>query len=245
MIKKIITLFIFMFGISPLFAHYIWLETASTGKLNKEHTVRVYFGEYTYGKIEKVDDEAFQNVKDFTIWVVSPNGTKQKLKPVAKTDFYEATFVPTQDGTYTITLDNKNMDVLDYTKYDYAIFKPQYHAKTKVVVGEVVNETKPTNPNSIEIIDVSKSLVTQNSEVILKVLYKGSPLMDNEVSIFIQDLWSKKLTTNEKGEVSFKLPFKTTYTIETTFEEKTPGKFKGKDYALTWHCATYCIKLHH
>lgn len=241
--KKVVLTLLFLFAISPIFAHYIWLETAPTGKINKEHFVKVYFGEYTHGKLEKVNDEAFKNVKEFTLWLVSPNGKKQNLTVVPHENYYEASFVPTKNGTYTIALDNKNMKVLDFTKYDYTIFKPQYHAKTKVIVGNSIANLKETNTNSIEIIDVSKTPFSKNSEVTLQVFYKGKPLAKNEVSIFIQDLWSKKLTTNKKGEVTFKLPFKTTYTVETTFEEKTPGKFKGKDYELIWHCATYCVQL--
>lgn len=241
--KKLILTTLLFFAISPIFAHYIWIETTPTGELNSKHTVKVYFGEYTYGVLEKTDGDAFKNVKDFNLWLVLPNGTKEKLNVIAKSNYYQASFIPKQKGTYTIALDNKNMEVLDFTKYNYTVFKPQYHAKAKVVVGEVINNLKETNANSIEIIDKSKTPFAQNSEVILKILYKNSPLKDNEVNIFIKDLWSKKLKTNKNGEVIFKLPFKTTYTIETTFEEKTPGKFKGKEYKLIWHCATYCIKL--
>ena len=46
---------------------------------------------------------------------------------------------------------------------------------------------------------------------------------------------------NEKGEVSFSLPWNTKYTMETTFEERVPGTFNGKEYEFIWHCATYCI----
>lgn len=240
--KSLITLLLLLL-VTPMFAHYMWLETSPTGTLNNAHTVKVYFGEYTYGVIEKVDSLAFQNVKDFNLWLVSPSGKKQKLDTTAKTEYYEAVFTPIENGTYTIALDNKNMEVMDYTQYDYTIFKPQYHAKTKVVIGEKINNLNETNSDSIEIVDVSKTPFTKNSEVTLKVLYKGKPLADNEVSIFVSDLWSKKLTTNTDGLVTFKLPWPTTYTIETTFEEKTPGNFKGKEYKLIWHCATYCIKL--
>ncbi len=76
------------------------------------------------------------------------------------------------------------------------------------------------------------------------VLFKSKPLADQEVVIYISDLWSKKLTTDENGEVRFKLPWdKTLYTVETTYNEDVPGKYEGRDYDFIWHCATYAIAL--
>ncbi len=241
--KKSILTILLLFVFTPIFAHYIWIETTPIGTLNNEHSIKIRFGEYTHGVIEKVNGKSFSSVKDFSVWVIAPNGTKTALQVTPQLNYYKAVFTPTEKGTYTIALDNKKMNVLDFTKYNYTIFKPQYHAKAKVIVGDVVANQKETNSDSIEIVDISKTPFTQNSKVILKVLYKGKPLAKNEVSIFVQDGWTKKATTNKNGEITFKLPFKTTYTLETTFEEKTPGKFKGKDYKLIWHCATYCINL--
>ncbi|MEE9361501.1 MAG: DUF4198 domain-containing protein [Cellulophaga sp.] len=239
--KKVL-LFIALFTITTsTFAHYLWIETAATGSLNTKHEVKIRFGEYTHGVIEKVSGDAFQGVSDFKVWLISPNGTKTSLTLTPKNDFYLGYFIPTENGTYTIALDNKNMDVLDFTKYDFGIFKPEYHAKAKVQIGTEITATISTNKEGIEIIDLSKIAFNADTEVILKVLFKGSPLQKNEIKVFISDLWSKTLTTDENGIVSFKLPWKTTYTLEATYNEKTPGKYNGTEYEFIWHCATYCI----
>lgn len=225
-------------------AHYLWIETAPNAKLNEEHLVKVRFGEYTYGAIEKVGSEAFNGVKNFKLWLVSPNGEKIELETNAGSDFYSARFTPSENGTYTIALNNTEMEVLDYTEYDFGIFKPQYHAKAKVTVGDTPKALTTTNFEGIEIIDLSEKLAQAGNEVKLKVLFKGEVLVEQEVVIYVSDLWSKKLTTDENGEVRFKLPWnETLYTVETTFNEDLPGKFNGKDYEFIWHCATYAIAL--
>lgn len=143
--RKIIVTLLLIFSATQMFAHYIWLETAHKGKLNQPQTIKVRFGEFTHGVFEKVNGEAFQNAKEFTLWLVQPDGTKKELKVIPKEDYYLATFTPKENGVYTLALDNKNMEVLDYTKYDYTIFKPQYHAKAKVLVGNAITNLKERN----------------------------------------------------------------------------------------------------
>ncbi|RLK02971.1 DUF4198 domain-containing protein [Tenacibaculum discolor] len=239
--KKSILTLLFLAVISNSFAHYIWIETNPSGRVNNKHEVKIRFGEFSEGVIEKVDGEHFSNVKDFTVWLIAPDGSKTSLQTIAKNDYYSTSFIPKQKGTYTIALDNKKIKVFDYTKYDYTTFKPEYHAKARIVVGNSISELKPTNPKGIEIIDVTPKLHNRSDKITLKVLYKNLTLKNGEITLFSGDKWSLKGKTNEKGLVTFKLPKKTTYTVEATHEEKTPGTFKGDDYKIIWHCATYFI----
>ena len=121
---KILGLFILLLLAKPAFAHYLWIETAATGKQNQKQEVRVYFGEYTYGVIEEVAGDAFKGVSDFKLWLVDPSGKKMQLNTTAKKDHYAAAFTPTKPGAYLVYLENRNIDVLDYTEYDFGIFKP-------------------------------------------------------------------------------------------------------------------------
>ena len=88
-----ITLTLLLFSISPMFAHYLWLETDRTGSLNKEQEVRVYFGEYTYGVIEKVKGENYPSVSKFTLWLIHPNGKKTALKISSKEEYFTCLFL--------------------------------------------------------------------------------------------------------------------------------------------------------
>ena len=218
-------------------AHYLWIETNTNGKLGQSQEVRVHYGEYTYGVIEKVEGEAFPAVSKFTLWVISPDGSKTELKTEPKEDHYLASFTPSQNGVYTIALNNNEIDVIDYTQYDFGIFKTHYHSTAKVKVG-TDGDTKAENPEGI----VVKQLENDGKEIKLQVLYKGEPIPKNELKVYVADLWSKTLYTDDNGEVSFALPWDTKYIVETTTKEEIPGTYNGEEYEFIWHCATYCIK---
>lgn len=217
-------------------AHYLWIETNGNGILGQPQEVRVHYGEYTYGVIERVEGEAFPLVSKFTLWVIAPDGAKMPLSAKAQEDHYLATFTPEKPGVYTIALNNNEIDVIDYTQYDFGIFKTHYHATAKVQVG-TDGGTKTANPEGI----VVKQLENDSDEIKLQVLYKGEPITQNELKVYVADLWSKTLYTDDNGEVSFALPWNTKYIVETTTKEEIPGTYNGEDYQFIWHCATYCL----
>src|SRR5690606_12738447 len=130
--------------------------------------------------------------------------------------------------------------VIDYTQYDFGIFKTHYHSIAKVEVGNSVKETVAQNPEGLAIVDVSAK-DAKSDKATLKVLYKGQPVKENEVTVFVADQWSKKVYTDANGMVTFDKPWKTKYVIEVTKKEEVPGSFNGKDYQFIWHCATYNI----
>ncbi|MDC6362567.1 MULTISPECIES: DUF4198 domain-containing protein [Flavobacteriaceae] len=233
-----IALMLLLFGMATANAHYLWIETEGNGTLGQPHEVRVHFGEYTYGVIEKVKGEAFPSVSKFTLWVIAPDGSKIELKTTPEEEYYLAHFTPNENGVYTVVMNNNEIDVIDYTQYDFGIFKTHYHSTAKVQIGNTDADTKTANPNGI----VVKQLTHNGNEVKLQVLYKGQPLAKNELQIYVADLWSKTLHTDDNGEVSFALPWNTKYIVETTTKEEVPGSYKGEDYQFIWHCATYCIK---
>lgn len=241
--KKFFLLFTFLVLSTNSFAHYLWVETNATGKLNQKQEVKIFFGEYTYGLTEKVGEEAFNKVKKFTVWAVAPNGEKTKLNVEAGDLFYKTSFTPKVNGTYTIVVNNNEIDVVDYTQYDFGIFKTHYHCLAKVDVGNKANDTAAVNPDGITIVDVSKKEHLENGEVTLKILYKGETVKEKEVDLFVKDLWTKKVKTDANGLVKFNLPFNTKYIIEVTDKEQVPGKYNGLDYQFIFHSSTYTIIL--
>lgn len=236
--KNILTLTFLLLATIQSFAHYLWIETNQEGKIGQEQEVRVYFGEYTHGVIEKVNGKSFPNVKNFVLWVIDASGKKTALTVTASEDYYVAKFTPISNGTYTVLLNNNKIDVIDFTKYDFGIFKTHYHAVAKIKVGDKSENTIASNDTGITLKDVSES----NKEIKLQVLYKNNPLPKNEVKVFVADQWSKTLKTDENGFVSFKLPWQTKYLVEVTKKEEVPGVFRDEKYDFIWHCATYCIE---
>ncbi|WP_158250362.1 DUF4198 domain-containing protein [Aquimarina sp. I32.4] len=229
---------LFLLCTTNTFAHFFWIETSPTGAIGKEHEIRVYFGEFSSGTSEKTDGKVFENSKHFTLWVVDQKGNKTELKTTAEDFYHVANFTPKTEGTYSVVLDNKKYKVLDFTKYDYGIFRPQYHSVTKVVVGtSTVHQTAAINPESITIVDRS----TTADKAQLQVIFQGEPLAETEVTIFMKENWSKKMKTDKNGMIIFNLPFKTRYVIEATHEDKKPGVYNEEPYQFTWHCAVYTI----
>lgn len=226
-----------------MFAHFMWVETAPTGKAGTKQEVKVFFGEYTYGLQEKVAGEAFEKMKNFEVWAVSPNGDKTALQMQPGENFYSGYFTPKANGTYTIVLNNNKIDVVDYTQYNFGIFKTHYHSTAKVEVGGTAANTASLNPEGLTVVDASKKTAAANGETTLTIFYKGQPLKENEVTIFVADQWSKKLTTDANGSVKFSLPWNTKYVVEVTKKEEVPGKYNGKDYQFIYHCATYTLPL--
>ena len=237
-LKKILLSLLFIVTISSSgYAHYLWIETAPIGTLNNEQEIKVYFGEFSLGLLEKVNENAFTSVKGFSVWVLDDQGKKTVLKMSPKANYYSAFFTPKSEGTFTVLLDNNNIDVIDYTKYDFGIFKTHYHSVAKIQVGKSTANTQVQNQNGISI----KQIATQNKEVTLQLVYKGKKLAENEVKIYVSDAWTKTLETDDEGLISFKLPWNTKYIVEATIKEEVPGEFKGKNYEFIWHCVSTCL----
>jgi hypothetical protein len=236
--KFIVSIVTVLISASTANAHYLWVETESSGQQGREHLVRVHFGEYTYGVIEDVNGEAFPAVAGFKLWLVSPNGDRNLLTTTAARAYYQASFTPEQPGTYTLVLENNEVDVIDYTQYDFGIFKAHYNATARVQVEGPLSDTRSVNPGGLTL----KRLSSGSDSVRLQVVYKDNPLANAEVKIYVSDLWSKTLESDPSGEISFYLPWQTTYIAEATMKEETPGIFKGDEYEFIWHCATFCIK---
>jgi len=233
--KSILIATLFMLASINSFAHYLWIETNPVGKKGKEQEVKVFFGEYTYGEIEEAKGDAFTFVKDFSLWLVDAKRDKTEIIVKATSDHFVGHFTPKKKGVYTVLLDNDNIDVIDYTKYDFGIFKTHYHAIAKVNVGAKKGNTIADNTTGITLKDVSKN----KDEVKLQVLFKNKPLAKNELKVFVADAWIKTLETDENGFISFKKLWNTKYIIETTFSEHTPGIYKDENYEFIWHCVTY------
>ncbi|RZJ64806.1 MAG: DUF4198 domain-containing protein, partial [Flavobacterium sp.] len=117
--KKILLILALFLGTANAFAHFMWIETSPVGKSGQKQEVRVYFGEYTYGVEEKVNGEAFGKMKNFEVWAVGPDGQKSKIEVKPSESYYSGWFTPKANGTYTLLMNNNQIDVIDYTQYNF------------------------------------------------------------------------------------------------------------------------------
>lgn len=242
--KKIILILIPLVGfVCGAQAHALWLEASLQGQIGKPHEVKVYFGEFSEGVLESVEGESFDFVKRFKVWVIDPEGHKSEIRVTPSENYYSTSFTPQKNGTYTILLNNDEIEVMDYSEYNYGIFKTHYHSVSKVVVGGVNGQTVSSNQQGIALVDLSAEKPSANGQATLQVVYKGTPLTESEVTIFLADGWSRKLTTDENGKITLRLPWATQYFVEVSKKEEVPGKYKGTAYEFVYHCATYCIDI--
>lgn len=220
------------------FAHFYWLETNPNGKINEPQDIKVFFGEYSTNEIEKTTGSVYQNnAKKFMLFIIDSHGNKTALKTIPKDNHYLATFTPKENGVYTVVLDNPNYEVLDFTKYDYGIFKPNYQSITQLKVGDAaVGKAPNLNPKSITIAPVAINASTAK----LQVLFKNKPLPNSEVTLFYNNQ-SEKIKTNQEGIITFSKIPNQKYILEATHEDKQKGAYNGKIFQFTWHCAVFTI----
>ncbi|MCV9386129.1 DUF4198 domain-containing protein [Reichenbachiella ulvae] len=236
--KRIILSMALMIGVCQIsFAHFMWIETEATGKQGVTQEIKVYFGEYNYGVYEEVGGESFDKMKDFQLWVVDPAGKKQVLTTEARDKYYLARYTPQTEGTFTVILDNDQIDVVDYSQYDFGIFKTHYHAMAEINVGGEASLTADQNESGLSI----QRVPSDDDTVKLQLSFLGKPLAESEVSVFISDQWKKEIYTDKEGFVTFTLPWSTKYIVGVTKKEEVPGQFRGEDYEFVWNCVTYCI----
>ncbi|MCR6641600.1 MAG: DUF4198 domain-containing protein [Sporocytophaga sp.] len=234
---KITSLLTFLFSLFLLNignAHNIWIETNNTGKLGKEHSVKIYLGGYGENERDSVS-KWFSNTRDVVISLTKPDGTKENLTTKAAGNYLEALFTPAKDGYYTISVSHEVADV-------YGSAKIQYYAASQVKVGASVEGIN----NVVTATDMPVQLITTNpvvkKGVSLKVMYKGKNLNKSSVSVASPSGWVKGFETND-GTFTFDAIWPGVYVIEAYHTDKTEGSLNGKEYKLIRNTSTYSITV--
>lgn len=218
-------------------AHYIWIELAAPVALNKEQEVRIYYGEFNEG-VREVKGGRLEELDGIQAWLISPDGAKTNLTVTTDSKFFKTTFTPKLEGKYVILAVNTVREVVDWSKYDLGIVRPVYYTTKEIIVGSVQPNAFTTLPD-VAALSVS-SAAEKNS---YRVSFKGKPLSKVKVLFHAPNEWSKELSTDADGKVSFDPLWKGQYIIECIYPEKTPGTFKGKNYEVIRHRATLTIDI--
>jgi hypothetical protein len=216
------------------FAHALWIETASTGKVGQKQTVKIFYGEYATGERDSVG-KWYSDVKEFSLWLTGPDQKKIQLKPSAGVNYFEAEFTPDQNGAYTLTVSHEAKDLGGTTKYHFL-------SSACVAVGKVLPlAAQNSNALKLHIDDASSAKVNRTLQ--LKAFLRDVAARGKTVSVFSPNGWSKELTTDENGVAQFTPLWAGRYVVEVSDMDKTPGTHNGKDYKATWKGATYSFDL--
>lgn len=216
------------------FSHALWIKTSPTGKLGQAQVITVTYAEPDEAP-EKLS-EWYSDVKEFELWLVAPDGKKEKLALTAGEDRFTATFTPGQEGIYTLTAGKSAKDLGGTTVY-------QFNASAFVKVGKSLTGKDPgLNANELALYTDAAGKV--NKPLKLQTYLKGQrPSEKLYVTISSPSGWAKNVATAEDGTVEFVPLWPGSYAIEVSKNWKEEGEHFGKPYKGFWRCATLTLDV--
>jgi uncharacterized GH25 family protein len=185
-------------------AHQVWLEQDASG-------AKLYFGEFG-DNLHEVSPGFLDKLTQVSATVISSKGEKALE---SKKD---------RDGITISGRAGKGESVVAFDPA-YPLLENKDGAKTVrtawTPAARYVPELGPQSPKLV--LDV----VPTNGSGEFQVVYRGMPLPKAEVSLVAVSGWSLSGTTDDKGKVSFRLPWKGTYALLVRHKDPTPGKRKN------------------
>ncbi|WP_082214727.1 DUF4198 domain-containing protein [Dyadobacter psychrophilus] len=224
-----------LLSVSNLFAHALWIETNTTGKAGQKQAVKIVYAEPDE-KPEKLADW-YSDVKEFELWLTTPDKQKVKLVTVAGEDHFTSEFTPDKDGVYTLSISKAAKELGGSTIY-------QFNAGAIVKVGKSLAGNEPSfNGNEIKVFaDASKSFKA-NQPLNLTTILKDKPTEKLHVGISSPSGWNRNISSDANGVAAFTPIWPGTYKIEASTSEKAEGDHFGKPYKAIWRCATLLVDV--
>src|SRR3546814_12418657 len=110
-----------------LSAHALWIEAHPEGKSGKAHTVKVFYGEPSADTPDKNADW-WSDVASFSLWLITPDGSKEQLTTTDQGDHLTATFTPSGDGVHSLSVSHMVEEISGGTRN-------QFNSTAMVTVG--------------------------------------------------------------------------------------------------------------
>jgi hypothetical protein len=233
-IKTIVATLLLLLTSSATFAHALWIETASSGKLGHQHSVKVFYGEFVANDRDSVS-KWYSDVKDVSLWLVGPDQKKVQLNFTPGTNFVETSFIPEQSGGYTLLISHEAKELGGATKYHFL-------SSATVSVGNTLPDIK-NNSNVLALHSDDILSARVNKVLKLNANLKSAAASGKAITVFSSNGWSRELLADVNGTVNFTPLWKGRYVVEVSDTDKTPGQHHGKDYKSTWKGATYSFEV--
>ena len=233
--KSVLVTVCMLLGMQALFAHALWIEAKTIGKVGQAEEVKIYYGEYASNERNDVA-KWYSDVKDFTLWLTAPGKEKIKLVTTAGSNFYSAQFTPEKEGLYILTVSHEAKELGGTTKYEFS-------SVATVNVGKNNAVNQGSLPNSLKVGVNEARFYKINAPVNIKAVLNNTPLKNTHVSVFTPEGWSKEFTTDENGNLVFSPLWPGRYVLEVSNYEKTGGEHNGKKYEASWHGATSSFEV--
>ncbi|CEN34389.1 DUF4198 domain-containing protein [Capnocytophaga cynodegmi] len=230
--KQLLNILLFLIGCLTTYAHTVWIETETNGKLNKPHQVKVFFGE---PDIPTFTEKWFSDIKDLELLLIYPSGKKEILSKTQKESHYLASFIPSEKGIYTLSVKHLVKDVFKEMKITY-----QSVAFVSVGTKEVSELTLGELPLQLSF---DTSAVKTNGTKIFKMLKEGNVAGKERVSITSENGWAMAYRTDSNGRIKFNPLWKGNYLLEFSWSNKEEGNHNGKSYKMNYQTINYLIKV--
>ncbi|SFD62581.1 protein of unknown function [Chitinophaga sp. CF118] len=235
-LKKYLFAAVLMLCVHTLSAHAIWLETSTTGKIGQAQEVKVFLGEYGDNQRDSLQ-HWFSNTKEFTLFLIAPDGSKKKLDCVENGNNFKATFTPEVAGTYTLSIDHTIKNIYDGNKIRY------YALGVVKVSNSLTGIDNMKQHAGLVLLTAPDKAHKINIPENVQLLYNKAKPAESAVTVQSPAGWSKKFTADKNGVVTFSPFWPGRYMLEGTFAEKESGKHEGAEYTGVWHCVTYCMDV--
>jgi len=235
-LRSIFIMLLFSAIANELSAHAVWIETAAHGKIGQSQEVKVYFGEYGQDERDKVE-KWYSDLKDLTLWLVGPDGTKTQLPTTIGENVSQASFTPQKDGIYSLQISHKSKDLHEGTQYEFL-------ASSHVFVGKTTNQIDPASSNhELQVFPLEGTAWKTGAAVKVQVLHQKNAKSGSTVQVFSPSGWSRELTTAEDGTISFVPLWPGKYVLEASNFSKDPGEANGNQYKALWQGSTYSFEV--
>ncbi len=228
-LKLLFTIIISICTLSLVQAHALWLETQAIGKLNQKHSVKIFYGEYAEQTVDSVKNW-YSNVKDFELYLIGPQGQKQKLEKSEKADHFEASFIPTENGTYTLSAIIPAKEAYETMRFEFSAF-----ANVQVGNTALKNGTLPFHLQTDELNPKSGSIIQ------VQLLNQDQIEKDQEVIIMAPNGWTKTLKSDANGKINFKPIASGKYIIEASKTEDKKELWEGQNIEKIWKGTTLTL----
>ncbi|HEA30985.1 MAG TPA: DUF4198 domain-containing protein [Leeuwenhoekiella sp.] len=226
--KTQVVLCLFLIGnIAISSAHALFIKTETKGTKDQSHKVTIFYAEPAEGKKEQLKDW-WSNTKDFSLWLIQPDGTKKQLEVTPNNNHFAAAFTPSTEGAYHLAIYHDVAQTFDATQY-------QFNASATIHVGNVPAHAGNKSAEGLFLRTNAANKNKVNAPLEFTIIDAGKPVAEVPVTFFAPNGWTKTITTNAQGKVAFTPLWDGNYLIETykVDEVENQAEFNKKHRIVT------------